>query len=426
MARLSFRLPQALDVLRGRDFRLYWLGQAVSLVGMWAQAMAQAWLVLELTGSAFALGLVNFAASAPALLLSATAGAIADRHDKRRILLVSQATLMLLAFALGVLVVGGEPQIWHVLLIALVLGVATAFDLPANQAFVPELVERDQISKAIALNGAVFHGSRLVGPAVAGALVGSLGLASAFFINGVSFLAVIASLVMIRSRGVHQAARAGSQWEAVALGVRYVRGHAPIAGLLTTTALTSLLMFPIQWVAMPVYAHDVLEIDVASLGVLMAASGSGALVGAMGLLAVRRDQQLGGIAAGLVMLPVAIVALSVNRSLPLAMAISAVSSLGTATAMGLVATMVQEYVDPALRGRVMGLHMLTFMGVLPFSGLAVTGLADLFGLPVVMQGAALLYLAGLAPCLWWLRAAVGRAAVAAAEALVAEVPLTRP
>ena len=425
MPRLAPRLPQALDVLRGRDFRLYWVGQAISLVGMWAQGMAQSWLVLELTASAFALGVVNFAASVPALLLSPTAGAVADRHDKRLILLVSQTALMLLAFALGALVVLGEVQLWHVLLIALGLGVATAFDLPANQAFVPELVEHDQISKAIALNGAIFHGSRLIGPALTGALVGSLGLASAFFINGVSFVAVIASLLLIRSRGVHQAARDGSQWQAIVVGVRYVGGHALIAGLLTVTALASLLMFPILWVAIPVYAHDVLEVDVASLGVLMAASGSGALVGAMGLLGVRRDQQLGRIAVGLALLPLAVFALSVTRSLPLAMAISAVSSLGSATAMGLIATMIQEHVEPALRGRVMGLHTLTFMGVLPFSGLAVTGLADLYGLPVVMQGAALLYVAGLAPCIWWLRLAVGRAAVAPSGRLAAEARLTR-
>lgn len=419
------RLPQALDVLRGRDFRLYWFGQGISLVGMWAQGMAQSWLVLELTASAFALGLLNFAASAPTLVLSATAGAVADRHDKRRILLVSQAALMLLAFALGALVALGEPRLWQVLAIAVALGVATAFDLPANQAFVPELVEREQISKAIALNGAIFHGSRLIGPAVAGALVGSLGLASAFFVNGVSFVAVIASLLLIRSRGIHQTARAGSQWEAVALGIRYVRGHALIAGLLATTALTSLLMFPILWLTMPVYAHDVLRVDVASLGALMAASGSGALVGAMGLLAVRRDQQLGRIALGLGLLPLAMFALSLTRSLPLAMLVSALSSLGTATAMGLVSTMIQEHVDPALRGRVMGLHTLTFMGVLPFSGLAVTGLADLYGLPVVMQVSAVLYLAALVPCLWWLRTAVGRAGALPTEPHAAEVPLIR-
>lgn len=217
-------------------------------------------------------------------------------------------------------------------------------------------------------------------------------------------------------------------------------GHALIAALLATTALTSLLMFPILWLTLPVYAHDVLGVDVASLGVLMGASGSGALVGAMGLLAVRRDQQLRRIALGLGVLPLAILALSLTRSFPLAMAISALSSLGTATAMGLVATMIQEHVEPALRGRIMGLHTLTFMGVLPFSGLAITGLADLYGLPVVMQVAAVLYLAALAPCLWWLRSTVGRSPGAPAghlldeplpaeplpaEPLAAEAPLTR-
>lgn len=424
------RLPDALGVLRTRDFRLYWLGQAVSLVGMWAQSMAQSWLVLELTASAFALGLANFAASAPALLLSPIAGAAADRHDKRRILLISQAILMLLAFALGVLVAVGQPALWQVLLLALALGVVAAFDMPANQAFVPELVDREQISKAIALNAATFHGSRLIGPAVAGALVGVLGLASAFFANGLSFLAVIASLLLIRPRGVHASARSGSQWDSIVIGVRYVRGHALIGALLTVTALTALLMFPILWITLPVYAHDVLEVDVAALGVLMAASGCGALVGAIGLLAVRRDQQLGRIQVGLVVLPLAFLFLASTRSFPLAMIGVACSSFGSSVSMGLISTMIQEHVDPALRGRVMGLHTLTFMGVIPFSGLAVTGLVDLFGLPVVMQGVAVAYLALLVPCLWWLRAAVGRQtavpnAPPAPDSQPAEASLTR-
>ena len=244
MDRPPLPLPAALAVLRNRDFRLYWSGQAVSLTGTWAQGMAQSWLVLDLTSSAFALGLVNFATAIPTVLLALLGGAAADRFDKRRILLVTQLAMMVLAFILGALVALEQAHFWQVLLIALCLGIATAYDLPANQAFVPELVGRDEIPKAIALNSAIFHGSRLVGPAVAGVLIGVVGLAGAFVANGLSFVAVIASLLLIRGRGAASHARGQSQGQAVLEGLRYVRTESVILGMLALTALTSTFVFP--------------------------------------------------------------------------------------------------------------------------------------------------------------------------------------
>jgi MFS family permease len=387
-------LPAALSVLRNRDFRLYWSGQAVSLIGAWAQVMAQSWLVLGLTSSAFALGLVNFAIAIPTVLLSLLGGAAADRLDKRRILLVTQVAMMALAFVLGTLVALGQVQFWQVLLIALGLGVATAYDLPANQALVPELVGRDEIPRAIALNQSVFHGSRLIGPALAGALIGAVGLAGAFFANGLSFVAVIASLLLIRARAAGAGSRAPGQWQAIAEGLRYVRAQPRIGAMLGLTALSAAFILPTLAVLLPVYARDVLRVGVSELSFLMAASGLAALLGSLRLLAVRPEQRMGHISGGMAVAVLSLVALALTRSFPLALIGVAVLSLGFSMAMGLTATVIQEHVEPALRGRVMGLYTLSFMGVVPFSGLGATALTDWVGLPTVMQLSALLCAAG--------------------------------
>ena len=394
MDRPPLALPTALAVLRNRDFRLYWSGQAVSLTGTWAQGMAQSWLVLGLTSSAFALGLVNFAAAIPALLLSLLGGAAADRLDKRRILLVTQAAMMALAFILGGLVALDQAQFWQVLLIALGLGIATAYDLPANQALVPELVSRDEIPSAVALNNSIFHGSRLIGPALAGLLIGAVGLAGAFFANGLSFLAVIASLLFIRAHRANSGPPAASQWQAIGEGLRYVRRQPRLAVMLGFTALTATFIFPTVAMLLPVYARDVLWVGVSELSLLMAASGLAALLGSLGLLGVRREQQQARIVGGVVVAVMALVGMASVRSLPLALLGVAALSSGISTAMGLAATVIQQQVDPALRGRVMGLYSLSFMGVIPFSGLGATALTDSIGLPAVMQLSALLYAAG--------------------------------
>src|SRR5581483_10444475 len=410
-------LPEALAVLRNRDYRLYWSGQAISLTGTWAQGMAQSWLVLGLTSSAFSLGLVNFAAAIPTLLLSLLGGAAADRWDKRRILLATQAAMMLLAVALGTLVALGQAQFWNVLVIALLLGVATAYDMPTQQAFVPELVRHDEIPKAIALNGSMFHGSRLIGPALSGLVIAAVGLAGAFYLNALSFVAVIASLLAIRPRGVGGSGRAQGQLRAIGEGLAYVRTQPRIGAMLGFTALTAAFVFPNLAIMMPVYARDVLRVGVTEMGMLMGVSGLGALVGSMVLLGVPREQQVQRIGHGVLLLVGALSALAWIRAFPLALLGVAALSLSVSTAMGLAATVIQQQVDPQMRGRVMGIYSLSFMGVIPFSGLASTALADVIGLPVVMQINALCYAMGALLVFAWLRGGAAEIALAEAEAV---------
>ncbi len=396
-------LPESLSVLRHRDFRIFWSGQAISLTGTWMQGMAQSWLVLGLTSSAFALGLVNFATAIPMVLLALLGGAAADRMDKRQILIVTQAVMMVLALVLGTLVALGLAQFWMVLLVALALGVTTAYDLPANQALVPELIDRHEIPKAIALNSAIFHGSRMVGPAVAGIVIALVGLAGAFLANGLSFVAVIASLLAIRSRGAHPRPAGQSQWQAIKEGLAYVRSQPVMLAMLGITALTALFVFPSLAIMLPVYARDVLGVGVSEMGLIMAGTGLGALAGSMGMLMVRHHQQMRRIALGIAMLVTAMIALSVIRSLPLALLGVMGLSFGISTSLGLAATVIQERVEGQLRGRVMSVWNLTFMGVLPFSGLGATALADSIGLPAVMRLSALLYALGDLGVYRWLR-----------------------
>jgi MFS family permease len=210
MMPMHIPLPERFHVLYNRNFRLYFVGQFISLTGMWMQGFAASWVVLDLTGSGFALAVVNFAFAVPGLLLMLYGGVTADRYDRRRILLWSQVAFMLLAFVSGTLVATGVIQLWQILLISLAMGAGQAFSMPAEQAMVPSLVQPRQIPQAIALNQVIFNGSRLLGPAVGGVLLALFGFASAYFFNGLSYIAVIVSLVMIRLAPRAAPARAGS------------------------------------------------------------------------------------------------------------------------------------------------------------------------------------------------------------------------
>src|SRR5438034_867022 len=210
-----------LRVLRHREFAIFWGGQSISLIGTWMQAFAQGWVVTSLTTSAFALGLVNFASSIPTLVLMPFGGVAADRMDRRRILVWTQWAMLLLALAMAVLVQTHRLQLWHVYVIALLLGIATAYDLPAYQSFYPQLVERDDLPQAISLNQAAFHGSRIIGPAAASAVVALWGTAAAFFANAASFVAVIISLGFVRPRPPGTTGHA-SAWSMMREGIQYV------------------------------------------------------------------------------------------------------------------------------------------------------------------------------------------------------------
>jgi MFS family permease len=394
----------ALRVLSQRNFLLYWLGQFVSLIGTWMQQLALSWVVLDLSRSAFTLGMVNFVSALPPALLLLYGGTIADRFSKRKVLIGSQIVFMTGAFVLAWLVHGGALRMWHILAMAVVLGVAQAFDLPASQALVPELVEPQQIAPAVQLIQAIFHGSRFIGPPIAGWLIVRYGTFAGFLVNGISFMPVIATLFVIRSlRPGHSRPRNESTLTAMKAGFAYVREHPFVLDLMGITALTTTLVFPNMVVLMPYYVKDVLHQNAGAVGTVMGASGLGAFVGAMSLLVVRAEQRLRRIGLGMVGITMAMLILSISATahlgrlghlstnLLLACMGAVIQGLAMSASMGLVSSIIQQVVPDALRGRVTSLQTLVFIGIMPFSGLLMTKIVDLVSMPRELLGAALCY-----------------------------------
>jgi MFS family permease len=393
------------EVLRHRNFLLYWLGQFVSLIGTWMQQLALSWVVLDLSRSAFSLGTVNFVGSLPPALLLLYGGTIADRFSKRKVLIVSQFVFMVGAFVLAWLVRRGNVQMWHVLAMAAAMGVAQAFDMPASQALVPELVERQEIGSAVQLNQAIFHGSRFIGPPLAGWLIALYGTYAGFLVNGISFLPVIATLFVIRSLRPGQPRRRESTLTAVQAGFAYVRTHPFLSNLMGITALTTTLVFPNMAVLMPYYIKDVLHQNAGVVGTMMGISGLGAFVGAMTLLFVQEEQRMRRIALGMAGITVAMLLLGFGAllaghlprigplpgSLALAFAGAAILGISISSSQGLVNSIIQQAVPDELRGRVTSLQTLVFIGIMPFSGLLMTKVVDIVSMPRELVVAAAVY-----------------------------------
>jgi MFS family permease len=381
-------------VLRHRNFALYWCGQAVSLTGTWMQVLAQNWVIVGFTSSASVLGLLNFAGSFPMMLLTLVGGVVADHRDKRHILLVTQAIFMLTAFALAGLYLTHTLKLWHIFVLAVLNGISAAYDMPANQALTPELVEQQEIPQAIALNQSIFHGSRVIGPALAGVVIGALGTASAFIANGLSFVAVIASLLLIDYKPRSPVHPARSPLGAMREGLRYVSERSRLRVLMLLTMLTTMLVFPNHVILLPLYAKRILHVGAAQLGWLMGVSGCGALLGSLMLLGVPREQRVLRIGLGVTGIAVGMGILSRSHSIGVSCLGSFIASLSLSLAMGLSATITQEVVPNHLRGRVMSLNSLMFVGVLPIAGILMTSLADLIGIREELAGSAMLYALG--------------------------------
>src|SRR5256885_10191471 len=271
-----------LGALAHRNFRLFFLGQGVSLIGTWMQAVALGWLVLEITDSPFAVGLNQALRSLGVLLFTLYAGIVVDRVDKRRLIVWTQALQMLEALALALLVWTKTIAPWHVMVLAAGFGLVNAFDIPGRQAFLVELVGKEALMNAIALNSSMFNAARIVGPAVAGVLIGAAGVGMCFFLNGVSYIAVIAGLVAIRLPPFTPEPAATSAWEGFRVGVRFIRSDARVLALVVRVAGFSVSGFPFL-VLMPAVARDVLHTDARGYGALMAAGGIGAVAGAPAL-----------------------------------------------------------------------------------------------------------------------------------------------
>jgi len=388
----------ALRVLRPGPFRRYIIGSSISDTGTWMQVMAQGYVMSTLTNKAIMLGMANLAAGLPMLLLTMAGGSAADRFDKRKILLATQYVQIALAISMGLLIMSGnidkshaERSITVILAFAVVLGISNSFEMPTLNAFVPELVTRDEIQSAIAVDRAVFHGSRVVGPSLAGIFIGAWGAASAFFCNAFSFVALIIALFMIppRLRGTaeEEQKRAGGIKE----GFRYVAKDKPSLAMIGLIAATTVFIFPIITVMMPLYVRLVLHLGANQLGFLMGASAVGSVIGAIFLISIPHRKRVPVMMVNVCVVACAIFSLSRAPSFYVATGLLILNSLGLAMNFGLANTIVQERAPDYLRGRVSAVFMLSFVGLMPVAGLGVTGLSDLIGMPTALKIAAVCY-----------------------------------
>jgi MFS family permease len=383
LAALAHRRSDAWRALKHRNYRLFFSGQLISLVGTWMQTVAQSWLVYRLTGSELLLGAVGFTSQFPVLLFATVGGTVADRVSRRRILVITQCTAMALASVLATLTLTGAVQVWHVFVLGGCMGLVNAFDIPARQAFAVEMVGKADLQNAIALNSSVFNGARMIGPAIAGAMVAAVGEGWCFFANAVSFLAVIAGLLAMRIEP-RPPARRGRLLGDVVQGFVYVYETPQVRVVLTLLAMASLMGMPYV-VLMPVFAAEVLHSGPRGLGTLMSCAGIGALCAAL-TLAQRREVRglerwVGRASLGF---GTALVAFSSSRSF----ALSAVLLVGVGYAMMIQMassnTLVQHMVPDHLRGRVMAVYSMMFMGMAPFGALLAGTLAERFGAPATV------------------------------------------
>ncbi len=360
--------------LRHRDFRLFYVGQLVSLIGTWMQSLAQSWLILILTHSAFALGLVGALQFLPVLFLSAFGGLIADRAPKRNLLLGTQSAQMLLAFALAGLTAVGKETFAIVLMLALLLGIANAVDMPTRQAFVVEMVGPNDLINAIALNSTLFNAARLIGPALAGLLIGIVGIAGCFFLNGASFLAVIFGLLLI-----HQPAfeprhfeSVREVWQDLQEGFQYVRRSTSVRAVILITGFVGTFAANFN-VVTPILAQNVLYVGATGLGWLMAAMGFGSLIASLGIAYFANTPHPRAVAASAVVFSVLDMLLAPIHSYAAALAILALIGASMVILSSMANSYLQLTVPHRLRGRVMSLYTTVFVGTTPI-GNTLTGL----------------------------------------------------
>jgi MFS family permease len=389
-------LARTFAALRHRNYRLYFSGQLVSLVGTWMQNVAQGWLAYQLTGSPLYLGLIGFAASIPVLVLALGAGVLVDRFPRRYVLIATQTWAMLLAFVLSALVFTGLVQPWHIVVLAFLLGVGNAFDGTARQAFVKDMVGKEDMMNAIALNSALFNISRIIGPALAGITLAAVGPAWCFLLNGLSFLAVIFGIIAMRMPKFVAPLRKGSVWSEIREGLSYIRHNQTVYTLILVVSVSSLFGFAYATL-LPAYAQDVLNTDAQGLGLLSAASGIGALIGALLMASLSHSHRKGLILTiGNVFFPIMLILLSLNHSLLLALPILIGSGFGFMIQNTTANTLVQTHVPDHLRGRVMSVYMLSFFGLSPLGSLQAGLVAQQFGTPAgIAIGAVIALLFGL-------------------------------
>lgn len=400
--------PRAFGALRHRNFRVFYLGQMLSLTGTWMQSTAQGWLVLELTNSPLRLGIVTAVSAVPTLLFTLWAGDLADRRSKRDIILAAQTLSLAVALALAVLT--GTERITYGVLLALVfvLGTASAFEIPTRQSFFVDLVGPADLPNAIALNSAAFNATRIVGPGLAGAMIGTLGIAACFYANAVSYVAVIIGLLMMRLPRHVPAERTTSTLEGIREGLAYIRGDRLVRTLVWLVAGMSVTSLPYVML-LPVFARDVLRVGAPGLGSLLAATGAGALTAGMALASGRLRVPRGPLILGAATAhALALIAFGLSTWYPLSLVLLALAGFTMILNNASVNALLQSRTPDRLRGRVMSVYVFMFIGMAPLGSLQAGALARWIGAPYALAcgaGALLLVLAWVAMNVPELRAA---------------------
>jgi MFS family permease len=390
-------LKSSLRALRHRNFQLFLSGQFISMIGTWMQSIAQDWLVYRLTGSSVLLGTVGFLGQIPVAILSPVAGIVADRFNRRIIVIITQSAMMILALILAALTLTKRVQVWEIMVLATLLGVASAFDIPTRQAFLMDMVGREDLLNGIALNSSVFHGARVFGPAIAGILIAWIGEGWCFFANGVSYIAVIAGLVAIRLVSKPRVRHEETPMQSLLQGLHLARKTAPIRALLLLLGLISLTSMS-STVLMPIFAGRILHGNSRALGLLMGATGFGAFFGAI-TLAIKHtveglERWVCFAAAGL---GISLIAFSSSRHMWLSLLLIAPAGYCMIVTMGSTNTLLQVMVPDRFRGRVMGLFSMMFVGMAPVGALLAGLVAAKAGAPwtVALGGFASLTGAGI-------------------------------
>jgi MFS family permease len=373
-----------LRALRHRNYRLFFVGQLISLIGTWMQSVAMGWLVYRLTGSEGLLGLVAASTSLPVLIFSLSGGALADQVPKKRVLLTTQSTAMLLALTIALLTFTNVVQVWHIIVLAMLQGMVNAFDAPARQAFAIEMVGREDLLNAIALNSSLFNIARTAGPALAGVIVALVGEAPAFLFNGLSFLAIIICLLLMRLPPFEPPQRS-RQRDQLRESLGYIVQEPTVRTLLLiagSISLFGLAYFPL----LPAFARDVLQTDARGFGLLSASSGAGALVAALSLAQFSDHMSRGRLLIGaLLLFPLFLVGFTLMRSLLPAMLMITLVGWSGVTSLALTNTLIQSIVPDALRARVMSVFTMQLMGLGPFGALGAGVVAQWVGsVPLVM------------------------------------------
>lgn len=390
---MNLQISQTFSALRYRNFRLWFSGQMVSLIGTWMQATAQGYLLFELTESPMMLGIAGFASGIPIWLFSLYSGLLSDRFSRKKVILFAQTSMMVLGFILAVLTFTDTVQPWHIIVLAFLLGTANAFDAPARQSFVVDMVPKEELTNAIALNSSVFNLGTIVGPSAAGLIYAWLGPAWCFTINGISFLGVIGALLLMNVPPRLVTAQRKSPFTDLQEGLRFAAGHVEIRFLLINLAAVAIFSFSLMTL-MPDWANTVLGGDVTTNGLLLSARGAGSLAAALMIANLGSRVVRGKIwTAGSLVMPFAIFLLGSLRVLPISMVTLVILGWSLMSVVNITNALIQTHVPDHLRGRVMSIYILVFQGSYPLGALLVGWLAGMFGSPftIILCGVIILF-----------------------------------